>query len=105
MTYYECEEGWKILIDPLVHLCESHGGTVLQVKEKYGSLSFYYSSGDGNKTFWADFDGLVNMSERVSSKVCEFCGKPGKTYFTKKDGSSAWWKTLCEEDAQKAGYI
>ena len=45
---------------------------VSQVKEKFGTLCFYYSGGDDI------IDGMVRMAEAMSSVTCEECGSPGK---------------------------
>jgi hypothetical protein len=58
---------------------------VTQVKEKFGTLRFYYYGGD-------DYvDGMVSMAEAVSACTCEKCGKPG----TQND--KGWISTLCDE--------
>ena len=56
-----------------------------QVKEKYGTLRFYYSGGDDR------IAGMVTMAESMSAVTCEFCGKPGKR------NNSGWLRTACEE--------
>lgn len=58
---------------------------VSQVKEKFGSLRFYYQGGDE----WCA--GAVAMAEIATEKTCEYCGKPGKPT---KDG---WIKILCPD--------
>ena len=58
---------------------------VQQVKEKFGTLSFYYSGGDEY------IHGLVSMAESMSSVTCEECGSPGKTV------GPRWLKTLCDQ--------
>ena len=65
--------------------------TVNQVKEKFGTLRFYYSGGDEY------IDGLVAMAESMSAATCEECGKPGRT------NSGGWLRTLCEEHAKARG--
>lgn len=60
-----------------------------QVKEKFGTLRFYYRGGD------EVVDGMVRMAELMSSVTCEVCGKPGKTQGT------GWTKTTCDEHANK----
>jgi hypothetical protein len=42
-----------------------------QVKEKFGTLRFYYSGGDDY------IDGVVRFAESISGKVCEVCGDTG----------------------------
>ena len=58
---------------------------VLQIKEKFGGLRFYYEGGDDT------VDGMVRMAESWAARSCEECGKPGKS----RDGG--WIRTLCDE--------
>lgn len=56
-----------------------------QVKEKFGTLSFYYNGGDSYT------DGMVRMAENMSANICEFCGSTedvGKT--------QGWISTICK---------
>jgi hypothetical protein len=77
--------------------------TLDQVKEKFGTLRFYYSGGDDY------ISGLVSMAESMSGVTCETCGKPGTST------GGGWIKTACkehggqdfnesEEDYLKQGY-
>ena len=59
--------------------------TLDQVKEKFGTLRFYYSGGDDY------IRGMVSMAESMSGVTCEECGKPG----TQTPGG--WIKTVCKE--------
>lgn len=100
---FECGDGWYHIIDGLCKLIENqryHNElnkkemspvVALQVKEKYGTLRFYYSGGDEY------IDGAVSMAERMSAVTCEACGKPG----TIRGGS--WIRTLCDEHAAERG--
>lgn len=56
-----------------------------QIKEKFGTLRFYYSGGNEYTS------GIVSMAEAMSGSTCEVCGKPGST------GGKGWIKTACEE--------
>lgn len=60
---------------------------VTQIKEKFGTLRFYYVGGDDY------IDGLEAMADSMSSVICEDCGKPGKLR------SGGWVRTLCEDHA------
>jgi len=55
-----------------------------QVKEKYGTLNFYYCGGDDV------IDGIVRMAESISVVMCEECGAPAETQ------GLGWVRTLCE---------
>jgi hypothetical protein len=59
--------------------------TLDQVKEKFGTLRFYYTGGDDY------ISGLVSMAESMSGVTCEECGKPGT------QTSGGWIKTVCVE--------
>jgi len=59
--------------------------TLDQVKEKFGTLRFYYSGGDDY------IRGLVSMAESMSGVTCETCGKPGTST------GGGWIKTVCVE--------
>ncbi len=65
----------------------------IQVKEKFGTLRFYYSGGD-------DFvSGIERMAESMSACMCEECGAPGKSR------RGGWIQTLCDEHAKaRNGY-
>jgi len=64
--------------------------SVTQVKEKYGTLRIYVSSGPGNL-----FDEMEEILEK-SSRVCEQCGRPGKTRW-----DLGWVLTLCDSCIDK----
>ena len=68
---------------------------VSQIKEKFGTLRFYYTGGD-------DFvDGLEHMADSMSAVMCEDCGCPGKSRSSK----GKWIRTLCDKHAEEQGYI
>lgn len=58
---------------------------VVQVKEKFGGLRFYYEG--GNKVI----SKFIQEAEGESYKLCESCGKPGEIQKT------AWIVTLCDD--------
>ena len=68
---------------------------VSQIKEKFGTLRFYYSGGDEY------VDGLEHMADSMSSVMCEDCGCPGKSRSSK----GKWIRTLCDRHAYEQGYI
>lgn len=63
-----------------------------QVKEKYGTLRFYYYGGDDIVAAYVD------MAESMSSVMCEVCGAPGHSR------GGGWVQTLCDEHAAEKGY-
>lgn len=66
--------------------------TLDQVKEKFGTLRFYYTGGDDV------IDGMVRMAESMTEVTCEKCGNPGKTR------GGGWVYTSCTpcEDMRQA---
>ena len=58
--------------------------TLDQVKEKFGTLRFYYTGGDDV------IDGMVRMAESMSGVTCEGCGNVGERI------GGGWVHTYCE---------
>ena len=56
----------------------------VQVKEKFGSLRFYYNGGDTQTS------GIISMAEAMSGTTCEDCGNVGKRQ------SNGWIRVLCD---------
>jgi hypothetical protein len=76
----------EFIEDPLREIPEPVPQVTLdQVKEKFGTLRFYYTGGDDY------ISGLVSMAESMSGVTCEECGKPGT------QTSGGWIKTVCVE--------
>jgi len=83
--YYEC--GFSVVVD--------------QVKEKYGTLRYYYHSEpkpgvlaesvdeEYALRIMGEIEGMITMAERMSSITCEGCGVPGVI------NSDGWLSTLC----------
>ena len=94
---FECGDGWFNILDQLMGNIQHHidwqnrnGEVVLQVtldqvKEKFGTLRFYYTGGDDY------IRGMVTMAESMSGVICEECGKPGTST------GGGWIKTVCIE--------
>ena len=85
--------GWDKLVDPLSDLVLDAGGTVDQVKEKFGGLRFYF--GGLNAIDWERIEPIVNKAESESYHVCEQCGEPGKLR------NFSWIQTLCHKHAEE----
>lgn len=94
---FECGDGWFQIINQLCNNIQHYLNwqnkdsevvpqvVATQVKEKFGTLRFYYDGGDSK------IDGMVRMAESMSGVTCEECGKPGKTR------QGGWIKVLCDE--------
>lgn len=92
---FECGDGWFDLIDNLCssiqnHIDYNHAPQIVaeQVKEKFGSLRFYYRGGDEK------ISGMVWHAENLSGKTCEVCGAAGKTR------GRGWYYTACDAHAK-----
>jgi hypothetical protein len=84
--------GWKTLLhglcEKLFHL--GWDGELQQVKEKYGTLRFYWRNNiDGIAGEIAE--DVVQNAEAMSGQTCEVCGKYGRLR------GSGWLYTSCEE--------
>lgn len=99
--------GWYALVDKLcedltVLLDEELAKTpekpdhplfsVMQIKEKFGGLRFYYTMNTENDDLAINVQRLIDIAEDKSYTVCEVTGKPGE--FCK---SGSHFKTLCKE--------
>ena len=93
---FECGDGWFNILDQLMgniqHQIDWKNRkeevvaqvTLDQVKEKFGTLRFYYSGGDDT------IDGMVRMAESMSGVTCEECSAPAQTH------GPGWIRTICE---------
>ncbi len=64
-----------------------------QVKEKFGTLRFYYHGGDDT------IDGMVRMAESMSAFTCEKCGAPGKMR------GRGWLYTACDAHTREEDLV
>jgi len=62
---------------------------VVQIKEKFAGLRFYYDGGDDT------INGMVQMAESWASRSCEECGNLGELH------RGSWLKILCSEHAKE----
>jgi hypothetical protein len=107
----ECDDGWYKLLDKCMEklqyfcdLCSKDGEEVQvvanQIKEKYGTLSFYASVYGGDNIQHDIIDDIIDAAERKSAYTCEVTGEHGEA--CKKGG---WYRTLSYEQARKDGYV
>jgi hypothetical protein len=105
---FECGNGWFPIIDALCNNIQTHIDdhnkyrsdeaaidqmVFLQVKEKFGGLRIYASGGD------AYCHGLISMTETLSYRFCEICGKAG---YLEVGHTSGWIQSVCIECAKKS---
>ena len=96
-TGAECHDGWCDLIyelhNKIVEIDPNY--KILQIKEKFGRLRFYFSSQLSDQ--WDTLHNLVDEYEAKSGHICEECGAEG---FQAMFGG--WVVTSCEPCMRKA---
>ena len=101
---FDCGDGWFSIINALSfaleNLCDYYNIdiTVAQVKEKYGTLRFYWSGEfpeNNKRTDWKRgyklADELVDLAEISTYHTCEICGR----WASKQ--TKGWIITLCDK--------
>ena len=107
----ECDDGWYNLLGKCMEklqyfcdLCTSNEREVQvaanQIKEKFGTLSFYTSVYGATSVERDIIDDIITEAEIRSAHTCEVTGKDGT--ICKRGG---WYRTLCYEQARKDGYV
>jgi hypothetical protein len=95
----ECGKGWYPILNQLFACINSHlewinkgkddvekvTFVIAQIKEKFGTLRFYYDGGD------EQIHGMARMAEAMSAVTCETCGNSGKFR------GRGWYYTACDE--------
>ena len=107
----ECGEGWYELLDKCMEklqyfcdLCLYKNGVEVQIvanqiKEKFGTLRFYYTTNQATDVESRIIDNIVSAAEQASERTCEVTGKDGNLCV-----KGGWYKTLCYEEARKQQY-
>ena len=99
---FECGDGWFYMMDELsqkltdLEVCDCIH--IAQIKEKFGTLSYYYSISplpinSNLQILHYDIDDIVREYCCKSATVCEWCGKEGKRR------STGWIRVLCDKCA------
>ena len=96
----ECDDGWYELLyglcGEITEAYKKHGQpvdiVVDQIKEKYGTLRFYYHLSQNNGDLRREISDIVIKWEKKSAEVCERCGKAG---VLRED--LQWIQALCDE--------
>jgi hypothetical protein len=100
-------DGWYRLLDEgmariqyFCDLCPSGVQLVAdQIKEKFGTLRFYYSVTGATEIEYQILEDLINGMEGQSTRTCEVSGDHG--YMCRRGG---WLRTLSYKEARKSGY-
>ena len=93
---FSCDDGWFGIIDALSKAIVTLDPTVQasQVKEKFASLHFYYSS-KRTSAGHAGVRAAVSCAEMLSTRRCERTGRIGEVMRTK----AGWYATLSPKEA------
>jgi len=90
---FEVDDGWHDLLraccDQIEQYLAEHPDlpfAVAQIKEKFGTLRFYFDDGDDH------IQELVRQAEKQSGVTCEICGAPGTLKSLRGGG---WMATRC----------
>jgi len=82
------ENGWCDLVlqlhDKILNINPDY--KIIQIKEKFGALRFYYEPQS------EEIQNTVDQFEQISKTVCEYCGGLGKPAMF-----GRWCKTCCED--------
>ena len=115
LKYLECDDGWYEILSRLCYIVNNRldykkrvneplgyfGWS--QIKEKFGGLRAYANGAD------EFIRGAIEMAESMSYITCEATGEKGKPRKQRRDDNGepmpAWIKTLCDNEANKEGYI
>lgn len=84
---YECGDGWKAIIDPLVEYCREKKINISQIKEKYGELRFYVGFHD------LELEKLIEEANEKAIHTCMTCGEPGIT----RESPGGWIYVSCDD--------
>ena len=99
-TTISCAEGWY----ELIFQCDKELSEIdpdyqiYQIKEKFGSLRYYFETSDASKS--DEMNSVVRDYESKSLRVCELTGRAGT--LMKKDG---YYKTLEPTLGEASGYV
>lgn len=109
--YVSCNSGWWFILEELETKLNflDPKYEVNQVKEKFGTLRFYYEPTQGG-VVQDIMDDCVRQAEYLSAKTCEMCGGcstrsiPDKVKYdpTVKLRGRGWYKTLCNSCAVRS---
>lgn len=97
-------DGWIPMInrltDQLVSIIKLHNEEtddecvieLVQIKEKFGGLRYYYSIDSEDTAFKSQIRDIVSVYEHASYFICEVCGAYGE-----RSRCRGWYKTVCDE--------
>lgn len=117
----DCDAGWDWILADLNAKMKylDFNYKITQVKEKFGTLRFYYEPLIQKKVVLDIMDDVVQNAEQLSAFTCEICGNSsrcsmpsrGVNYdptvsikYSNNGNPNGWLKTLCDTCAEPIGY-
>lgn len=108
--WYGCiaPDGWKNIVEDADRMLSELDPfyEIHQVKEKFGTLRFYYGTSVENETIREIMDAVISYAEMMSARVCDGCGN--SSYIQKarwgnkfddtavlKATGGGWFRTVC----------
>jgi hypothetical protein len=108
---FDHRDGWFTLVESLlVNITEYCNGfhederprvIAQQIKQKFGTLCFYYRTENATEEQKAEIRSIVNAAEDKSANVCEMTGEPGEECQNKDTG---YTRTLALDAAKQLNY-
>lgn len=114
--WVDCGDGWNWILEDLDRKLSylDPDYQLNQVKEKFGTLRFYYQPSVREDIKLDLMDDAVTIAEMLSTSTCETCGNSSKVSNSKKgveyDSTvglklrGGWYKTLCAGCAEAEGF-
>lgn len=112
-----CGDGWNWILEDLDRKLSylDPNYELNQVKEKFGTLRFYYQPSVRKDIKLDLMDDAVTIAEMLSASTCEVCGNSSRVSISDKGVkydptvglkvSGGWYKTLCDGCAEGSGYL
>ena len=97
----QCENGWYNLIDETCSRIQAvydemliaPSLKILQIKEKFGTLRFYFELPTRDETLRERITRIVDEAQVKSAQICERCGSVNRE---KKIRTEDYYQTLCD---------
>ncbi len=113
----DCGPGWDWILEDLDRKLSylDFNYKLNQVKEKFGTLRFYYEPLIAKKVVLDLMHDAVSIAEQLSASTCELCGNSSRMASSDRGikfdssvelkESHGWFKTLCNSCAEGTGYV
>lgn len=112
----DCGPGWDWILEDLDRKLSylDFNYKLNQVKEKFGTLRFYYEPLVAKKVVRDLMEDAVTIAEQLSAATCETCGNSSRVSIPDKGVKydptvglkvcGGWYKTLCNGCAEAEGF-